>query len=144
MPGDVDDLLAGHIMLSFSTYVCAKYGDLRTPRLTLGGLSGWQKRVADEVLEAHIMTGVSLQYLASMCGLRVSQFAHAFKRTAGMAPYQWLQHRRIEKAKRLLRAGGFPIAEIAVLCGFSDQSHLNRIFRRTVGVSPAFWQLQRY
>jgi AraC-like DNA-binding protein len=103
---DVDELVAGHIMLAFGTYVCAKYGELRTPRTTVGGLSNWQKRVASDVIEARLGTGVALPFIASMCGLRVSHFSHAFKRTFGMAPYQWLQFRRVEKAKELLRSSG--------------------------------------
>jgi AraC family transcriptional regulator len=51
--------------------------------MTAGGLSVWQKKVATEIIDAHLASGLELEYVASLCGLRVSQFAHAFKHTVG-------------------------------------------------------------
>jgi AraC family transcriptional regulator len=57
-----------------------------------------------------------------------------------MAPYQWLLQRRVDKAKQLMRNAGVPLSEVAVSCGFADQSHFTRVFTRSVGVSPGQWQ----
>jgi AraC family transcriptional regulator len=53
----------------------------------------------------------------------------------GMAPYQWLQHRRMEKAKQLLEKSSAALSEIALDCGFADQSHFTRTFSRVAGVT---------
>ena len=58
-----------------------------------------------------------------------------------MPPHRWLLQRRIEKAKALLGDGDeVAIAEVALLCGFADQSHLTRFFTAAVGVSPRVWR----
>ena len=49
----------------------------------------------------------------------------------------------MEKAKKFLIDAELPLAEIALECGFSDQSHFTRVFSRTVGTSPGTWQRLR-
>jgi methylphosphotriester-DNA--protein-cysteine methyltransferase len=48
--------------------------------------------------------------------------------------------RRIEQAKRLMLATRDPLSHIALACGFSDQPHFNKLFRRRVGMSPGIWR----
>lgn len=139
---DMSELQADHFMLAYSIYVCANYGNLLATRIRRGCLARWQERLAKELIEAHICGGLRLNQLAATCGLRTSQFAHAFRRTVGVAPYQWLSMRRIARAKRLLR-GTRPLSDVALLCGFSDQSHLTRAFRRAVGVTPGYWRSEQ-
>ncbi len=141
-PEDVSELYADHFMLAYSIYVCANYGNLVTPKIGRGCLSQWQERLAKEMIEAHLDSGIRLSQLAATCGLRTSQFAHAFRKTVGVAPYKWLSMRRIARAKDLLR-GTCSLSDIALLCGFSDQSHLTRAFRRAVGVTPGYWRSQQ-
>ena len=57
-----------------------------------------------------------------------------------MAPHQWLQHRRLERAKQALEKSSASLSAIAVDCGFADQSHFTRTFSRAVGVSPGAWR----
>ncbi|MBQ0822024.1 helix-turn-helix transcriptional regulator [Microvirga sp. HBU67558] len=139
-PETIDPLFADHFMWSLGIYVCATYGDLAMRRPVRGGLSTWQERLAKEVMETSVVGGIGLAELASLCGLRTSQFAHAFKRSTGMAPYQWLQRRRVERAKDLLTFRDTSLADIALTCGFSDQSHLTRTFARLVGTTPGAWR----
>ncbi len=63
-------------------------------------------------------------------------FARLFKQTTGLPPHQFVIHRRIECAKRLIVAGRLSLSQIAIEVGFSDQSQLNRHFKRIVGVTP--------
>lgn|GEM_PF-2779554 len=138
----IDPLWADQFMWAFGTYVGATHGDLVTKRQKVGGLSRWQERLATEVMEATLVDGIRLTQLAAMCGLRTSQFAHAFTRSFGISPYQWLVHRRIEKAKGLI-LHGHPLTEAAMGSGFADQSHMIRTFRRIVGQTPRAWRQMR-
>lgn len=141
IPGDVDDLYADHFMLAYGIYVCAKYGNLATHRKESGCLTRWQERLAKEIIEAHLDGRMRLRELAELCGLRTSQFAHAFRKSVGVAPYQWLSKRRIDRAKNLMRRGRL-LSDVAQICGFSDQSHFSRAFRTNEGVTPGYWRSQ--
>ena len=83
---------------------------------------------------------VRLSELARECGLSVSHFTRAFRKSFGMSPYRWLLERRIDQAKVLLVTGDLPMANIAMQSGFSDQAAFTRAFRRIVGDSPGRWK----
>ena len=53
-----------------------------------------------------------------------------------MAPHSYLTDRRIEKAKSWILERRRPLAEIALLCGFSFQAYFTKWFKRLVGVTP--------
>ena len=139
-PIEANELYAGHVMLSLGIYACATYGGMRTPRTGPRGLSTWQERVAKELIEAHIDGTLALRHVAQSCGLSASHFAHAFKASVGMAPHQWLLHRRVERAKQMLDAARQSLSDIALECGFADQSHFTRVFRKTTGCPPGRWK----
>ena len=92
------------------------------------------------LLRERIDGRIAIAELARKCGLSASHFARAFRRSVGVAPYQWLLHQRVARAKALLAETPTPLAEIAVACGFADQSHFTRVFTRLVGERPAAWR----
>lgn len=139
-PGALDTLYADSFMWAFGIYMMSRYGDLACWRRRVGGLTAWQERLAKELIEINLIEGITLDALAQCCGLRVSQFAHAFKRSFGVPPYRWLMQRRVSRAKELLKSGNVPLAEVSGLCGFADQSHLTRVFAAHVGATPAVWR----
>src|SRR4029077_15958219 len=100
----------------------------------------WQERRAKEILRAKLQGGVPLKEVARECGLSASHFSHAFRRTLGVAPHNWLIEQRIVLSKEKLRDDRLLLADVAAECGFSDQSHLTRHFKRIVGVSPGAWR----
>jgi AraC-like DNA-binding protein len=138
----LDTLYADSFMWAFGIYMMSRYGDLASHRPYVGGLSTWQERLAKELIEINLADGVALEELARCCDLRVSQFAHAFRRSVGLPPYQWLIHRRVARATDLLRGRRLSLAEIANQCGFADQAHFTRVFHKRVGVAPAAWRKQ--
>jgi AraC-like DNA-binding protein len=126
-------------MWALGIHASAHYGNLVSRRPKAGALSTWQERLAKDVIEVSLVGGIGLAELANFCGLRTSQFAHAFKVSTGVAPYQWLAKRRIAQAKRML-VGTTSLVEIADASGFADQSHMTRIFSREVGTTPGKWR----
>src|SRR5436190_20523034 len=106
------------------------------------GLAPWQVDRAVRLLLGDLAQEISVERLAAQCGLSRSHFGRAFKATMGLAPHRWLTHIRIARAQEML-AGRTSIAEIALHCGFADQSHLTSVFNAVTGCSPAAWRRQR-
>ena len=140
-PEETPELFVDHVALALSIHVAGRYGDVSAlPRQWGGGLAPWQERRAKEFLDAHIGGDVTLAAVARSCELSNRHFTRAFRQSTGMAPYQWLQHRRMEKAKQLLEKSAAPLSAIALDCGFADQSHFTRTFSRVTGVAPGTWR----
>ncbi|BCP52410.1 AraC family transcriptional regulator [Kaistia sp. 32K] len=140
-PETLEPLFADHLIWGLGIYVCAHYGDLAARRRLVGGLSTWQERLAKDIIETRLVGGLGLAEVAALCGLRTSQFAHAFKRSTGVAPYQWLLLRRLARARELFTNHHISLADIAMMCGFADQAHLTRMFSRHLGITPARYRL---
>ncbi|MBV9417660.1 MAG: helix-turn-helix transcriptional regulator [Solirubrobacterales bacterium] len=79
---------------------------------------------------------VMLAELASVAGLSRFELVRRFREQNGVTPHAYQTNLRVEHARRLLVAGATPAA-VAADCAFADQPHLSRVFKRTVGVSPA-------
>lgn len=79
---------------------------------------------------------LTLSDVAAAVHLSPYHFSRLFKESTGLSPHQYVIERRVRRAKELLGSSALPIAEIAFLCGFTHQSHLNRHFKRLLGVSP--------
>jgi AraC family transcriptional regulator len=140
-PDQANQLFIDHVFLGFGIHVAQTYGGMRAlPQQIRGGLAPWQERRAKEILSASIDGRVMLKDVARECGLSASHFSRAFHRTIGTAPHHWLLKRRVTVAKEKLRDRRLTLSEVALACGFSDQSHLTRIFTRFVGVSPGAWR----
>ncbi len=134
-------LFADHLTLAVATHVASRYGGLAPmSRGARGGLAPWQTRRAKEILSANLDGGVSLAEVARQCGLSIGHFSRAFRQSLGTTPHQWLVQRRLDAAKDLIRSCRMPLSNVALSCGFADQSHLTRVFTREVGASPAAWR----
>jgi AraC family transcriptional regulator len=137
----VNRLFVDHVMLAAGIHLAQTYGGLRpVVRPVRGGLAPWQERRAKEILSANLDGRLPLKDVAQECRLSLSHFSRAFRSSMGVAPHSWLLTRRIEVAKQKLRDSRLPLAEVALACGFADQSHLTRVFTRMVGVSPGAWR----
>jgi len=140
-PDQANRLFVDHVLLAVGVHVAQTFGGMQPmSRPARGGLAPWQERRAREILHASIKHGVTLKEVARECGLSVSYFSHAFRRTLGVAPHKWFTEQRVELSKEKLRDDGLSLSDVAAECGFSDQSRLTRAFRQTVGVSPGAWR----
>ena len=139
-PDQASRLFVEHIRLALNAHLSHGCGVNTAEKTARDGLAPWQERRAKELIDARLGSEVRLAELAHECELSPGHFARAFKRTTGKSPYRWLLERRIERSQQLLRTSGLPVAEIALKCGFADQSHFTRVFTQTAGMSPRAWQ----
>jgi len=89
-----------------------------------------------EYIEANLDGKITLTALAETAGMSAHYFTELFKQSVNVPPQQYVLRRRIERARNLLNNPRVTVLEAAVRCGFSDQSHFTKIFRRIVGVTP--------
>jgi AraC family transcriptional regulator len=140
-PDRANQLFVDHVLLALGTYVAQTYGGMRPLSLPVrGGLTARQIRRAKEIFTASLDGHLPLKQVAQECGLSVSYFSRAFRRSMGTAPHKWLLTLRVEVAKQKLRDSRLSLRDVALDCGFADQSHLTQVFTRLVGVSPGAWR----
>ncbi|MGE7414431.1 helix-turn-helix transcriptional regulator [Methylobacterium tarhaniae] len=130
-----------HLVLAFLSHAAHLYGQVPTRVSTRrGGLAPWQERRAKELMRARLASPLTITEVSRSCGLSPSYFAAAFRRSTGRSPHQYLSALRINEARTLMTTTGLPLADIALICGFHDQSYFTRVFSRAVGTSPGQWR----
>ncbi|MGE3226736.1 MAG: helix-turn-helix domain-containing protein [Parvibaculaceae bacterium] len=140
-PDRASRLFMDHLMLAAGHHVAVRYAGMRSKEHPyLGGLTPGQERRAKELLRENLAGDVPLAVVAGECGLSLSQFSRAFRKSVGGPPHRWVMRQRIALAKTLLREGSMPLSQVALECGFSDQSHFTRHFSASVGISPGAWR----
>lgn len=92
------------------------------------------ERVRD-YLHAHWAEAVPLELLAREAGRHPLHLVRTFHARYGAPPHAYQTMLRVRRGQSMLRAGETP-AGVAAACGFYDQSHFNRAFKRVVGVAP--------
>ena len=140
-PGDGTAMFSDSIALAFFAHIVRAYGSVPIGgRNARGGLAAWQLKRARDLINVNLAHDPSIAEIAHECGLSSSYFARAFKRSTGVPPSRWLTKMRVERAKELLKDPRCELAEIALQCGFVDQSHFTRVFSRSEGYSPGRWR----
>lgn len=109
-------------------------------RRSEGVLTAARLRRIEDYVEAQLASEIRLDDMAACVDLSPSHFSRAFKAETGVSPYAWVIRRRIERVKARLRAGRGRLADIAVECGFANQSHMTDAFRKATGMAPAQWR----
>ena len=105
-----------------------------------GGLAGWQIDRIKRHIDEHLEHPIHVADLAHMARLSPGYFSNAFKTSLGETPHAYVISRRLVHAKHLMRSSDKPLCEIAMDCGFSDQAHMCRQFRKGTGASPNAWR----
>lgn len=106
-----------------------------------GGICPHKLRLVTDYINDYLERELSLDELAAIAQLSPYHFSRAFKQATGISPYQYVIQQRVDRAKQLLLQGKMSLSEIAIACGFSHQSHLNRHFKRLTGVTPKTWPI---
>ena len=140
-PSEMSSVCADHVASALQAYLRQRHNVVYLPQAAArGGLAPWQLRRAEEIMGSRLDRTVPLGELARACQLSPGHFARAFKQATGQPPHRWLMAQRIEKAKQLLADTTEPLVEIAMSCGFADQSHFTRVFSRVARSSPGAWR----
>ncbi|MGB6296293.1 MAG: AraC family transcriptional regulator [Rivularia sp. (in: cyanobacteria)] len=100
------------------------------------GLSKRQLNIIIEYIQNHLDRDLGLKELAFLLHMSPHYFCSLFKQSMRMTPHQYVIQTRVNRAKELLLKGKYTIAQVALMVGFANQSHLNRHFKKLIGVTP--------
>jgi AraC family transcriptional regulator len=107
-----------------------------------GGLSFRQDRAVRDYVRNHLRETISLNDLAAEVGMSRFHFARRFRCATGVTAHEFVLQARVERARIMLKRTSTPLPEIARQCGFADQSHLTREFKKRVGTTPGAYRSQ--
>jgi AraC family transcriptional regulator len=135
--GFLDHILADALNTALAVQIARLCSDPTAIALEpSNGLSRERLKRVHDYIETHLDDRLTLTDLAGVACLSPYHFSRSFKQAVGVGPQRYVMHRRVERAKALMRRSHQPLALIAQEVGFADQSHLISIFRREIGVTP--------
>jgi AraC family transcriptional regulator len=131
------------LSLQASVHILRKYASVQFKLPSAQGhFRPIHARMIEDYIEQNISRNITLEELANICNCTPVQFARKFRVHYGMRPHAYVLARKVERACQHLRKDRLALKEVALLSGFSDQSHLNRMFRRYKNVTPARYREQ--
>ncbi len=90
-----------------------------------------------DYIHNHLDQPLPVARLATVSGLSRAHFSRIFAASEGMPPAEYVLHRRLQRAAKLLTTGpDVSIKEISTMCGFDEQNYFSKVFRRHFGASP--------
>jgi len=95
----------------------------------------WLRDVKDR-LDSEWRQAISLSELASAAGVHPVHLARSFRACYGSSVGEYRRARQLEAAEERLRRSDEDLRQVALSCGFADQSHFSKAFSRAFGVSP--------
>ena len=129
--------LIGHLYL-FIDYLSRSAA---STRLTSGGrVRDFYIKEALNYIEQNFQNDISVEGIASFCGLNRTYFGRIFKETVGSSPQQFLLNYRMAKAAELLKLTSLSISDIGNAVGYPNQLHFSRAFKNVYGISPREWR----
>lgn len=101
-----------------------------------GAPSDWLRRVAG-IIRDRFLEDLTVRSLAQTVAVHPAHLARAFRQQFGCTPAESVRRLRIRHACELMLSTDLPLSEVALSCGFCDQSHFSRLFKRLLGTTPA-------
>lgn len=142
-PESASALFVDQMGTVIGTHLIQTYGGGAAPAARKRrGLSRLHEARAKEFLRSRMDGNVSIADVADACNLSRSHFIRAFRESTGQTPHQWMLKHRVELALGHMLGSQMPLAEIAHVCGFADQSHFTRVFTQAMGTPPGSWRRQ--
>ena len=137
---------AAHGPLRQATSMLRRQVDPQSPQDADHGkerLLAWQVRKVVEHIDHHITARVLVADLCAVVKRSEAHFSRSFRRTFGLSPHAFVVRRRVELAGQYMLQTEAPLSDIALRCGFVDQAHLCKLFRKLTGETPAAWRRAR-
>jgi AraC-like DNA-binding protein len=106
-------------------------------------LLAWQARKVLEHIDRHVTDRVLIGDLSALVQRSEAHFSRSFRRTFGESPHSFVVRRRVELATQFMLRTDMSLSDIALQCGFVDQPHLCKHFRKVTGETPAAWRRAR-
>lgn len=131
-----ESLYIDSVRTQLAIHLLRHYANVEFKPPRLGALNPRLRRMITEFIDQNLTENITLDDLAGLARLSSYHFSRVFKADLGVAPHSYVLSRRIKKAECLLKTSRLPLKSIAAECGFTDQSHLNRVFRKFLGVTP--------
>jgi AraC family transcriptional regulator len=139
----VDGSLCDSMSWALARYLVARYGKAVPRRDAECKLPHWRMRRLTDFIEAHLDEPVRIAVLAELVGLSPGYFHRAFRATTGQTPLDYINRRRIERAKMHLDSTAASMAAVGLKVGFVSPSHFTRTFRQMTGTNPSRYRKDR-
>lgn len=89
-----------------------------------------------QYIDIEYSENITLKDCAELYFVNAKYLGRVFKNIVGISFHEYLNNVRCESAKRMLKSRAESITEIAFLCGYSDVTYFNRVFKRMCGMTP--------
>lgn len=131
--------LIGHLylFLDYLTQSCQSSSLKKT-----GKMSDFYIKEAVSFIEQNFQNNITIEEIASVCGVNRSYFGKIFRKSVGKSPQEFLIHYRMAKAAELLKLTSLSIADIGNAVGYDNQLHFSRAFKSVYGISPRAFRNQ--
>ncbi len=106
-------------------------------------LAPWRLRRVLDFIDAELGADIGLADLAAAAGSSQFHFSRAFALATGHSPYQYLLRKRLQFGRVLLASSEEPLPHVARRCGFRSTRQFGAMFRKSVGIGPKRFRLER-
>ncbi len=98
-------------------------------------------RTATAWIDAHLSESITLEQMAKEVFLSPIYFRNLFTELVGVSPHVYIQGKRIERARQLLRTTNESLPKIAEECGFSSHAYFGKVFKASTGYTPNAYRI---
>ncbi|MDE7016499.1 MAG: AraC family transcriptional regulator [Lachnospiraceae bacterium] len=131
--------LIGHLYLFIDSFVRSA----TSAQINKGNsLRDFYIKEAFSFIEQNFQNNISVEDIASCCGLNRSYFGKIFRENTGKSPQDFLITYRMVKATELLKLTQLTIGDIGNAVGYPNQLHFSRAFKNVYGLSPRQWRIE--
>ena len=134
-------LLAESLFHQLAVHLLGKYTTYKLQIKEYDGLAPYKLKQILDLIGDSLREEVSIAQMASFLDMSQFHFCREFKKSLGVTPHHYIMQQRVKMAKRILKQQKLSIAQVAVECGFSNQSHLGRVFKQHTGTTPRRFRL---